>query len=775
MASEGLRRIRVEVDEAVLLRDRNTLTPGRGAKCMWVVVDPSWSLLADLSLHLHRAGFVDRGEAISMWLDGFELQALQSMDVLTPADTVEVTKRGSLPRSGARYPGGKAESGAILDVLKCLVSGNVPGALKALAKLESGGASEGVVNEGDSNVTAQRTAKKRLSGAGRRRKKQKRDAEAAAGVGDTVPAPGLEARPSKKLMVEAPKGRTAGTAADASLSSSSSNSGALVSAFTEEAQETGGNVHPWVAGSSKNRRLSGAERRKKCEDNVVLATGPAVVVTTVPASSSNQSLTTLHAKPLAASSAASLSSSSTSSSSSDSSSESESSSSSSSSSAESDDEQKEGQLAGDSEEEMTQPLDIMLTQPLAFSRKQPSKKVAQTELSPEDNEWDPNKGDDPFDTENQDRWRKPYEIIASVTQSTDPGDEGTADSLSSFPSWPESAAFEPKPGDCIAFQEIVLCEETIQPLLSSYRFGRVLSNLAGEDGGRAVQLREFDSVAGLEASARIEKTKRGTQQTLGIVVEVSVLSMASLRLVSGPSLADLKKLGEQATQPADPLRKVATKSPTKTKACRTGSIDATFAESASGSSSANSSNKYKKCAYEVIAAVGKPRTESVDSATDYFETFPAANSNYTPVQGDIIAFQQSYLCEKSMTPKVTAFQFGRVLEVSGDGQELKLDVADTLAACNTSVAGDKRRKKSSSGSSRDGVLYPLHDLANIRLASGPSLDAAHSPAVVKPRHCSSVLSTKQRAAAAAADDANAFLMDVSTLLALKRSEVKSDE
>ena len=128
-----------------------------------------------------------------------------------------------------------------------------------------------------------------------------------------------------------------------------------------------------------------------------------------------------------------------------------------------------------------------------------------------------------------------------------------------------------------------------------------------------------------------------------------------------------------------------------------------------------------------------------------------------------------------MTPKVTVFKFGRVLEVFVDGRDtnMSLEVSDTLmlASSSKSTPSDKRRKKSKSDvPAANGVEYSLCDLANIRLVSGPSLDAATSPPA---KSTPTVRKISTSLSASGSDpDTNAFMMDISALLSKKRSEVQ---
>ena len=95
-------RMRVIIDESILQVDHIEATPGFTSKNLWVALESSWTNFGDLSLWLHRFGYIERGVPIAIWMDNFEFQAHQSLNILEPGDILTVAKHGVSPWFGNR-------------------------------------------------------------------------------------------------------------------------------------------------------------------------------------------------------------------------------------------------------------------------------------------------------------------------------------------------------------------------------------------------------------------------------------------------------------------------------------------------------------------------------------------------------------------------------------------------------------------------------------------------------------------------------------------------
>ena len=284
-------------------------------------------------------------------------------------------------------------------------------------------------------------------------------------------------------------------------------------------------------------------------------------------------------------------------------------------------------------------------------------------------------------------WKKPYEVISSAVgkHAVDEGFEG----LATYPSLPEGSA--PDAGDVIAFQELTLCEESFTPKLSEIKYARVVAK-----NDQAIHVISASSQQELEFLTKDSET---IDQT-GSLEEVSLESLANIHLLSGPSRTTLATAKQRECDKSQE----ASEAQSRRKHPRSVECGVT-------------SEAERKKAYEVIASIEKtPKADSVFAC-------PEAPPAFKPKVGDVIAYQELSFCEETMTPKLSAYLFGRVTSsLSGLVNMVSAQSVDELIS-----------KSSSSRKRRRSQLEPTVEvnidiMANIRLISGPTREKADAEA-----------------------------------------------
>jgi len=496
MENSTIRRIRVEISNHVLAKDRNRVVEGESLRVM-VQIGENWANVADVSTFLHRSGFITRGTAVKCWLDGYQLQPNQDLSMIRDSDSIVVSDFNAAPP----YQMKKAQALApdFFGIFDLLSKQDFSGAKKILSKMksfdqpsENCGSNESSVsaaaNHGELPSTSSSSSSNHVDDAS----KDKEEAE----------------RVNVIKKIEITKGVVLAGHASKSTTSTSSDSSSSDSSSSDSSSSDDDNdaVAEAVKGDAKDME------EEEEEDAKVNVTKKAEVAKGV---------------VLAGQASESTASTSSDSSSSDSDSSSDESSTDEAVGEDDDDEEEKEKEGGqekkgdDDDEEKEKEIPKNISGFTEASRKQ--------KRAYDDNGDDYGNDDDEYDGEEASfgrQWKKPYEVIACV---------GMAKNMpkSEVDQYPVvKGTYTPSEGDTFAFQMLSMDPATFLPVLSEYRYARVLVFSA-----KSSVLKVLTGTAPEHVKKQKSRPNKKAQQQPGERVEetLQLLDLSNVRLVSGPT------------------------------------------------------------------------------------------------------------------------------------------------------------------------------------------------------------------------------------------------